>query len=729
MNGELLIPAGVALGGGTTALGAILVHEHRRADAMRRSRKNFELTFPASLEPKAAIAALSVLAGARYGTEFVFEVRADRDGIRHSLAVPEPVASSVVSGLSAALPGMRARSAKKHSRARATFCLRVFVPNRATLSTGDPVPASRALLGELARLDQGEEVALRWALRTGASCPAPEDGRSAMDRRLSRALQEREHEPGFDVSGLVVVRAGSIARARALAEHVAALYRSRRGLGPGFRFTADRGNRTLASLPRATRASGRLSVAELLPVLGLPVGPDLIEGVRVGATRERRASRALAREGRRLFLGRDGRGTRPVALSEKAALLHTLIVGPTGSGKSTMLARGVLDDLAAGRGGIVIDSKRDTYDAIAERVPHRLVDRVVMLDPADPGPVPGLDLFGSGDPDLRSDVVLGALRSIFADSWGPRSEQYGRLGLRTLSEMPGATLTDFGRLFSDASFRRDAVAHQSDPVTVAAWQSLEALSPAAQAEYVRAPLAKVDALISRPSLRAVVAQSKPRLDIGALLSEKKLLLVSLAPGTLGEPAARLLGAVVTFLVWTALEERVTLRPDRRPPVSLVFDELQVLTDLPLSLERIAERARGLGGGLVIGTQTIGRLPESTRQALLGNVGSLVVFRTGAEDAARLARGLPGLEARDIQSLGSYEVAARVATGEGGGGSVATGYTEPLPKPTGMGQVIRARSAARYGVDRAEIDAELRARYGQTETPEESPPVGRTRRRA
>ncbi len=321
----------------------------------------------------------------------------------------------------------------------------------------------------------------------------------------------------------------------------------------------------------------------------------------------------------------------------------------------------------------------------------------MVLDPGDDRPLPGVSLLSGGDPDTRADVLTGTLKSIFAGAWGVRSDFYGRLAIRTLSEVPGASLADIGRLFYEEPFRRAAIARLRDPFLISSWQSYESLSPAAQAEHVQAPMARVMTLLSRPRVRAVLASPAPKLDIAQLFRERKWLLVSLAPGAISEAGATLVGAALMYSVWSAIEARVALAPEKRHPIFLYVDELATLANgLPFGFELLAERARGLGAGLTVALQTLGRIPEPTRSALLGNVATFVAFRAGATEAPAVARQLPGLGEADVAALGRFEVAARVGTGSGSSVAVVTGRSEPLPPTTGQANVIRDRSAERYG---------------------------------
>jgi hypothetical protein len=511
-------------------------------------------------------------------------------------------------------------------------------------------------------------------------------------------------------------------RARELASHIESVLRSRSQIG-GVRVTRERGNRTLASQPRTTRSSGWLSTPELLAVIGWPLGPDVTPGVEIGS-REILVSRDVARAGRQLFIGRDAGGERPVALSDEAARHHMAVIGPSGVGKSVLLTRCILSDIAAGQGGVVVDPKSDLVDGIFRRVRPEDADRIVVIDGGDRRPLPGVAVLSGGDPDTRADVLVGVLKSIFPE-WGIRSETYGRLAIRTLSELPGATLADMGRLFADEPYRRSAIARLRDPFLISSWQGYEALSPAAQADVIQAPMARVMALLSRPRVRAILASPEPKINVARLLAEKKWLLISLAPTALSESGAALVGAALMYVVWSAIEARVALPPEKRHLISIYVDELATLTNgTPFGIELLAERARGLGASLTVALQTLGRIGEPTRSALVGNLATLISFRVGATEAPMLARELPGLSAQDLMSLGRFEVAARVGTGLGSAVSVMTGRTEPLPPETGQAEAIRDRSAEMYGSTPA--DLELPATESPSDVADNRPP-GRTER--
>jgi hypothetical protein len=170
-------------------------------------------------------------------------------------------------------------------------------------------------------------------------------------------------------------------------------------------------------------------------LIAWPVGEAPYPGVQTGAARELLAARSVPRNGRPLFIGRDPSGPRPVGISSLAATHHQAVIGPSGTGKSTLLAANLLSDLERGHGGILIDPKSDLLDEVANRVPAKYAHRIVVLDPAAGGAIPGVNALATGDKDLAADTVLGALASLHRDNWGIRSSYYGRLALRTLDPM------------------------------------------------------------------------------------------------------------------------------------------------------------------------------------------------------------------------------------------------------------------------------------------------------
>jgi hypothetical protein len=707
MNSDL-IPAVVAAGGGGALLGSIYLYEQRRLAAMREGRQRYVVRFPRGLDPLAAEQALSQLAGLPDYAELVAETVVTEDGVQFVLAIPAQVSSSVIGTLTSTLPGLRMERAAELS-GYASLGLRLFVPTPVVLRTGDAETAARSLLGGLGGVRNGESVVIRWTLLP--TTPRPREAKEQLSRRerqIEAAWERKTSGSGFMAAGLVLVRTVSRARARELGTHIQNVLGARRDLTGGIRVTSERAGRSMMSAPKTGRWSGWCSSQELLPLLAWPVGEERYPGVTPGGARQLIVPSAMSRDGRVVVIGTDASGPRPVAVSESGALQHQAVIGPSGSGKSTLLATNLISDLERGAGGILIDPKGpELVNAVADRVPRAHAHRVVVLDPAQSGPVPGVDVFGSGDPELASDVILGAFARIFKDSWGIYSQLYGQLTLRSLAAV-GGKLTDVGRLFTDRELRQEAIKRLDDPLLASAWARYEQLSPAEAGSHAAPFVTKATNLLSRPAVRRVLASDNPKLDISRLLAERRWLLISLSPGQLGEASLQLIGSVLLYLVWSAIEGRAGLSESARPRAYLYVDELTTLAGLPFSFEVLAERSRGFNVGLVVAAQSLARVPESVRASLLGNVATLLSFRAAAGDARTLAAEMPGLKPDDLVALGAFELAARLGTGAGGATTTVTGSAPPPLPRSGQLRAIRTASVAKYGSPLSERKPEARA---------------------
>lgn len=727
-----LDPALVAMAGGPAALAAIYVHERSVQQARRRSRVSRHLIFPVGASEREAGAALAGLTGSGPGFEFVLETRAISKGIEHFLHAPAWTAVAASHHFAGAIPGLRVDGADADPRAgqMSTVSMRASVPALSVLaSTGAETP-SRAILGQLAYLDEGEEVRIYCALRPASPRVPDTVPQGASDRDHHRRLRGRAGEPTFTASGLVHARATSKARAHQLLDGVSQVLSARCVSGRSLRMTHVSGL-SLGAMPRTSNRAGVITAAELAGLISWPLGDSPIAQVVRGATRTMLAGREVGRSGVVLFVGRDAGGEREIRLSPAAQQLHMLITGPTGAGKSTQITRTVLGALAAGQSGLVVDPKDGSLvRAIASRVAADDRDRVVILSPGDRDAPIGIDLFAAGDPDARAEAITAALRGIYgaAGAFGVRAERYVPLAIKTLANVEHPNLLLVGRLFTDARFRQQAIAKLSDPILKMAWAAYDDLSPEAQQAQVAAPLDRIMGLLQRPPVRNTLAQPAPRLNLGELWDSGGWLLVDLAPGVVGEGAARLMGALLTWLALSTLEARAGKPAAARVPTNLVFDELQALSDLPTSVERLAERSRAFGGQLVLGTQTVSRLPGPLVDSVLGNVATLLCLRPGAAEAERLARELPGLSAADLAALPPYGVAGRVATGTGAGIVTLTGRTEPLGATTGNLDYIRERSARLYGVPRAELEAATAHQLHGQVMGQEAPKPGVARRK-
>jgi type IV secretory pathway TraG/TraD family ATPase VirD4 len=410
------------------------------------------------------------------------------------------------------------------------------------------------------------------------------------------------------------------------------------------------------------------------------------------------------------------------------SLQHLHVLGPTGVGKSTLLLNLITQDIAAGRGVVVIDPKGDLVEEVLRRVPERRQDDVVVLDPADEQRPVGLNVLRGGNrpAELIADQVLAVFHDLYRENWGPRTQDILHAALLTLADKPGMTLCALPVLLSNARFRREAVAALTDEVALKPfWAWFENLSEGERQQAIAPVMNKLRAFVLRPRMRAVIGQADPAFDIHSVFSERKVVLMSLAKGLLGPEAAALLGSLAVSQLWQAALGRVRVPANKRTPVMVYIDEFQDYLHLPTDLADVLAQARGLGMGLTLAHQHLAQLPAGLRSAVLANARSRVCFQLGNEDARLIAATSTEVEAQDLQSLGRYEVYASLVSGSNVT-PLASGRTlEPSP-PTSDAAAIRAHSRNGYGRDLHSVEAELAALVAGGSTADERP-IGKRRR--
>lgn len=725
-----VITGGLALAAGGGLLGVVAWHDRRPVEL-----QSLELRFGTDVTTSAVEAVLAGIAGLPARSSVVLDVVGERDGIRYRLHAPPATVDTIRGQLRGVLPAARLDASDRDQPASYTHG--VGLPWRGRhplLHTGMAPETSAALLGALASpLGTDEAVLLRWVLRPGRGPHLPRDDGQARQRQRaafellwpSAAPVPREHLRGLRTkyAGAVLhgrpyvfVRAEHPQRSAQLAGRVTAVLRSRTGVRGQLRVQRLSGRAVTRALQRPTSGHGGdpYSPTELAPLLGWPIDAPPIPGLALGTAPLLMPSSKIPTTGTgRVFATATwpGMTDRQLVQPVEGALSHSLLLGPTGVGKSALITNLVAQGVAQGRGALLLDMKGDTASDVLARIPKERHSDVIVLEPASGLPVPGLRVFGEGDPELVADMLLGTLRGLFKDSWGVRSDQYLRQGLVTLAHDPSATLVDLIYLFNDAGYRARLVGRLDDPLLQAAWAAYEAMKPAEQAQHLASPLRKIHEVVGRKVVRATLAQAEPRFDMREVLATGKVVVVSLSPGRLGAPAVQLLGALVVYQLYSAVLARQAMPESRRRPFGFYVDEPKVLgAGVPIPLDAMFELFRGMGCAITLGGQSITQLPRDVQRAALTNAATLVAFRQSRQDADLLARELPGVSAEGLQHLDRFEVALRLGLGHGDVAPTTTGRTLAPSQPISDPDQLRRLSAARYGVDPEEVDRALRERH-------------------
>lgn len=534
-----------------------------------------------------------------------------------------------------------------------------------------------------------------------------------------RAVLEKASQPLFLVAVRVAVAGPTRPVARGRIHGVAGAFAAYEGR-VGFR------RRRLRSAHRKLgwRVLGRrgflLSVSELAGLCHLPAEPGLPGLARAGS-RSVAPPPGLATAGKQL--GLDTRG-REVALTAADARYHLHLLGPTGVGKSTLIARLALGDLASGRGAVVIDPKGDLIEEILQRIPEDSTDRVDLLDPLDHRP-PGLNVLEGDDHDLVVDQLVGIFRRVFERFWGPRTDDILRVALLTLrraAENPdanvilageGATLADVPKLLTDEQWRRQLVDELEDPLGVEPfWAWYDSLGEAMRAQATGPVLNKLRAFLLRRPVRAIVGQPTSTIDIASVLDQGRLLLVRVPKGTLGEDTSRLLGSFVVARVWQAAIARASRAESNRPDCSLYVDEVHNYLSLPTPLEEMLAEARGYRLSLCLAHQHLAQLPREMREAISANARTKIYFQLSPHDAHALGKDVePELSGHDLAHLPRHTAAVRLCQ-QAETGPAFTLTTQPLAAgDPDTATLVRQRSRQRNGRDRDEVDAAITRRHG------------------
>lgn len=721
---DVALLALILLGASTViGVGAFEARDRRRRQA---TWQTVRLRFGRDVSSEAVGALLDRLAGLHQAASVCLDVEADHREIAHYLSSDRATIETLRGSFRALLPGVRLEPAGERRPSEYRFGQVIRLRGRlGVLRRDKDAETSAALLAAMQPLGKNEQLLLRWLVRPGRPEPLlPLKEGETRPAEHTRLLRLKNEGSILRARVIVAAAAGHPKRAEHLLGRMASVLRSRSTAYGYLRGGLRRGAQLARLLnQRHARFADRYAVAELAPLIGWPIGAPVLPGLSLGTSPLLMPSRRLPTSGRVLGDATWPGEQRPVAQPVVGALSHSLIAGPTGVGKSTLLTHLIAADIEAGRGVVLIDGKGDTAKAVLARVPLERQGDVVVLDCAQTGPQPGLKLFGGDDSELAADVVLGVLSDLFRDAWGPLSERYLRAGLVATAHDPEGTLADVPFVFADPVYRRQLVGRVRDPLTKATLASFEAMSAAERAQQLAAPLNKLGTLLGRPIVRTVLGQSEPRLDFRRVLRERQIVIVNLSPARVGAPAARLIGALSVFALFQAVQARSMLSERARKPFLVCIDEPRALGELHMPLDSLLEQARGLGVGVTLAPQSMTQLPKSIREAALTNAATRVIFRQHADDARLLARDLPNVTPEELGDLAAYEAVTRIGLGPGDVAPPVTIKTRPAVRALHEPSALQAVSAERWGISLDEVDDALDNRHrAQPETP-----VGRRRR--
>lgn len=391
---------------------------------------------------------------------------------------------------------------------------------------------------------------------------------------------------------------------------------------------------------------------------------------------------------------------------------HVYIIGQTGAGKSGTLELFALSDIFHGHGYAIIDPHGDFAIDNMKFIPASRLQDVVYFNPADTAHPLGFNPLEVFDPNQKSNIsseVIGVLKRMFGDSWGPRLEYILRYTILALLDRPETTMLDITRMLTDKKFRKETLSYCQDTVVLQFWNvEFASWNDKFQAEAIAPVLNKVGAFTANPVIRNIIGQPKSTFNIRQIMDDGKILIVNLSKGLVGEDNASILGSFLVTKIQLAAMSRSDIPDIRdRRPFYLYVDEFQnFATD---SFATILSEARKYGLNLTVANQYISQMNDTVRDAVFGNVGTMISFRVSADDSPILSKQFePQFEANDLLQMHNRNfVINMVINGEKTPAFSARTLNLP-PIQTDLTAEIIARTREIYSRPRAEIEAEIQS---------------------
>lgn len=390
-----------------------------------------------------------------------------------------------------------------------------------------------------------------------------------------------------------------------------------------------------------------------------------------------------------------------VSLTLEDRLRHMALIGATGSGKSTLLRYIAAQDMARGDGLLLIDAHGDLAEAVLSDVPAWRHNHVCYLNVGDLAHPVALNVLEDTEPDDRAvtvDGVVSAMKAIWHDSWGARMENVLRHACTVLIETPSASIALIPRLLMDDKFRETLAPRVSAPYTREFFDKrFERWRETYRDEVIEPVLNKTEAFLAFPSIRHILGQARSTVHISHAMQRGRIIIANLGSGVVGETAARLFGALLIAQTRAAAMARARVPESERRPFHLILDEVQSYGSL--AVVNLLSEVRKYGTSVVLATQFLDALDDTTRAALLGNAGTLVVFRCAPADAALLAPHFDELHQ-------AFNPAALQSVAIGEAWTNGLNVKVSAPRAVGSTEVVKQQSRLHYANRREDVERSI-----------------------
>lgn len=571
-----------------------------------------------------------------------------------------------------------------------------------------------------------------FANKSESAKPQEQPGNINMDEELAKLVEYKANSKTMNVNMRLLASSENQKRAESILEELkSAFSQFSQANGNSFKFAIPKGKKMKNLFYKFSfrmpdeKAGFELSLGELATIFHFPLGIHPSAAPQLKYLRIKEAPLPLNLPVSGLFLGKNSyRGeTADVFMKDEDRRRHFYVIGQTGTGKSVLLKNMIIQDIEAGKGVCFIDPHGSDLQDILARIPESRLEDVIYFNPGDVANPMGLNMleYDPAFPEQKTFIVnelLGIFNKLFdmKTAGGPMFEQYFRNACLLVMEDPdsGNTLLEIERVLADANFRSQKLSKCSNPLVISFWKEMaeKAGGEASLQNMVPYITSKFDSFLSNEIMRPIIVQEKSAFNFRKIMDEKKILLVNLSKGRLGDLNANLLGLIIVGKILMASLSRVDMPEDQRNDFYLYIDEFQnVTTD---SIATILSEARKYRLNLIIAHQFIGQLAEDIKKAVFGNVGSMAMFRVGVEDAEMLYKQLePVFGPQDLINLDNYYAYLKLLID----GQVARPFSiQTLPFAKGRPEVaeqVARLSAAKYSRLRSQVEAEISQRYNST----------------
>lgn len=560
----------------------------------------------------------------------------------------------------------------------------------------------------------------------------PEDKQlTSLEQAEVDAISEKTRYPAYEVLIRVVISSNTAARSQVLLKNIIAafaLFDSPRNNGFDFTLTKDVEEMTTAYImrffPQEIR-SNILNSVEMATLFHLPgAGAIPTSQVKRQMSKQVDGPTDIMDEG--ILIGyNEFRGVKkPIRIGAKDRRRHVYIIGQTGVGKSVLQENMAYQDMMEGRGFAFIDPHGDLVESLMGKVPKERVEDIIYFNPSDMTNPIGMNMFEFETPDQKDFLIQEAINMLYSlydpghtGIVGPRMEHIFRnCALLLMSDPEGGTFIDIPKCLIDPEFVKSKLKYVKDPQVIDFWTKE---FPASQrsneaGEVISWVVSKFGPFISNDAMRNIIGQTKSGFNLREIMDNRKILLVNLSKGKMGELNSKLLGIIFVMKFQAAAMARANIEEDKRVDFSLYVDEFQnFATD---SFESIMSEARKYRLSLIMGNQFMTQLTDKIREAIIGNVGTVISGRIGVTDAELMVKKFqPVFDVDDLSKLPNFQSIASVMINNVPSAPFSMNWIPPMGEVNSQLRDALVRlSATKYGRPRAVVEKEIFDRIRKTD---------------